>query len=66
MFDYLTEDRVQATIAEHIQIAERILDGDLVAGRKALTAHIEGSRNVAIDRASRALSMAGIVMALRT
>jgi len=66
MFDFLTEDRMQATIAEHIQIAERILDGDLVAGRKALTAHIDGSRRVAIDRASHALSMAGIVMALRT
>ena len=47
------------------QIAERILDGDVVAGRQALTAHIDGSRRVAIDRASRALSMAGIVMALR-
>ncbi len=66
MFDYLTEDRMEATIDEHIHVAERILAGELAAGREALTTHIEESRKVAIERASHAMSMADIVMALRT
>lgn len=65
MFDYLTEDRMAATIEEHIVVAESILDGRLAAGKAALTAHIEESRKVAIDRASKAMSMADIVMALK-
>lgn len=66
MFDYLTEDRMEATIDEHIRVAEFILDGRLAEGRETLTTHIEESRRVAIDRASRAMSMASVIMALRT
>ena len=65
MFDYLTVDRMQATIDEHIVVAEHVMQADLPAAREALLAHIEASRTVAIRRASEALSMAGIVMALR-
>lgn len=65
MFDYLTEDRMQATIDEHIAIAEAAYDNDLPQARSALTAHIDESRRVAVERASAALSMADIVMALQ-
>jgi DNA-binding GntR family transcriptional regulator len=66
MFDYLTEDRMQATIDEHIAIAEAVLDDALADAREALLAHIDGSRRVAVQRASEALSMQGIFMALRS
>ncbi|MBF6209893.1 GntR family transcriptional regulator [Nocardia puris] len=66
MYDYLTEDRIAATITEHIDIAQRVLDRDLAGARAALLAHIDTSRRVAIERASQAVSMAGIISALRT
>lgn len=65
MFDYLTEDRVLATIDEHIGITERILDGDLARARTLLHAHIDGSRQVVIQRAREAMAMFDVVMALR-
>lgn len=65
MFDYLTEDRVLATIDEHIDITERVLDGDLCDARGLLHAHIEGSRRVVIARAREAMAMFDVVMALR-
>ncbi|CAA0134981.1 HTH-type transcriptional regulator LutR [Mycolicibacterium vanbaalenii] len=65
MFDYLTEDRVLATIDEHIDITERVLDGDLRDARGLLHAHIEGSRRVVIARAREAMAMFDVVMALR-
>ncbi|MGK2882076.1 MAG: GntR family transcriptional regulator [Mycobacterium sp.] len=65
MFDYLTEDRMSATITEHIEVAEHVLEGRLSQAREALLVHIDGSRKVAIQRSSEALSMANIVLALR-
>jgi len=65
MLDYLTEDRVLATIDEHIDIAERVLDGDLADARALLNAHVDGSRQVVIQRAREAMAMFDVVMALR-
>jgi DNA-binding GntR family transcriptional regulator len=65
MFDYLTEDRMAATIEQHIVIAEGVLDGKLKDAQDALLAHIDGSRQVVIERATEALSMVGIMRALR-
>lgn len=65
MFDYLTDDRMSATISEHITILEFVLDDRLESARETLLTHIDGSRRVAIQRSSEALSMANIVMALR-
>lgn len=65
MLDYLTEDRVQATIEEHIGIAERVLDGALDDAQALLHAHIDGSRRVVVQRAREAMAMFDVVMALR-
>ena len=59
MYDYLTEDRLEATISEHIQIAEFVLDDDLSAALSALKEHVEESRDVVMERASRALPIPG-------
>lgn len=65
MLDYLTEDRVTATIDEHIDIAERVLDGALDDAQTLLYAHIDGSRRVVVQRAREAMAMFDVVMALR-
>jgi DNA-binding GntR family transcriptional regulator len=57
MYDYLTEDRLDATINEHIEIGQYVLDDDLGAALSALKQHVEESRDVVMERAMRALPM---------
>ncbi|MCV7168798.1 GntR family transcriptional regulator [Mycobacterium manitobense] len=56
MYDFITEERVTATIAEHLQIVELLLDDELEAGREALHEHVGISFEVVERRAIRALS----------
>lgn len=65
MFDYLTPDRMAATVAEHIAVAELVLDGHLQRAHDALLAHIDESRAVVIERAQQALAMARMANAVR-
>lgn len=57
MHDYLTEDRVEATITEHIEIGELVLAGRLTEARDALRAHVGESQAVVEARALRAMHM---------
>jgi DNA-binding GntR family transcriptional regulator len=57
MYDYLTEDRLQATIDEHLQIGELVVAGDLAAALAALRIHVEESRDVVMERARRVMPM---------
>lgn len=65
MFDYLTPDRMRATVDEHVLIGEQLLDGALSDARTTLLDHIDQSRAVVVDRATTALSMAHLVHAVR-
>jgi DNA-binding GntR family transcriptional regulator len=65
MFDYLTPDRMRATVDEHIEVAELVLDGHLQRAHDALLAHIDESRAVVIERAQQALAMARMANAVR-
>ncbi|AOW93258.1 GntR family transcriptional regulator [Rhodococcus sp. WMMA185] len=65
MFDYLTPDRMSATIDEHISVAELVLDGELDTAYDTLLAHISESRDVVIERAEKALSMARMAWSVR-
>lgn len=56
MYDFVTEERVAATIAEHLQIVDLLLDDQLDAGRTALHEHVGASFEVVERRALRALS----------
>lgn len=56
MYDFVTEERVTATIAEHLDIVDLLLDDQLEAGRKALHEHVGASFEVVERRAIRALS----------
>ncbi|MEV0673025.1 GntR family transcriptional regulator [Mycobacterium sp. NPDC050441] len=56
MYDFVTEERVAATITEHLQIVDLLLDDELDAGREALHEHVGASFDVVERRALRALS----------
>jgi len=66
MLDYLSEDRIVTTIDEHIDIAERVLDGDLPEARSLLYRHIDASRQVVMRRAREAMAMFDVMMAIKT
>jgi DNA-binding GntR family transcriptional regulator len=56
MQDFLTAERISATIDEHLAIVELVLDGDLVAAEAAFSAHLSASMTVVEQRALDALS----------
>lgn len=56
MYDFITAERVTATIAEHLEIVDLLLHDELEAGRKALHEHVGASFEVVERRAIRALS----------
>ncbi|GLU46980.1 GntR family transcriptional regulator [Nocardiopsis ansamitocini] len=56
MYDFLTADRIQTTIDEHIQIMEFVRDGELDRGYRALHAHVGESLEVVMERARDALT----------
>lgn len=62
MYDFLSEDRVEATIAEHIEIAELTLAGELDRAYRVLYEHVGASMDVVLERAKSALTQ----MALHT
>lgn len=56
MYDFLSEDRVEATIAEHIEIVELTLADKIEEAYVALYEHIGASMDVVLERAKRALT----------
>ncbi|UYP18225.1 GntR family transcriptional regulator [Rhodococcus sp. Z13] len=65
MFDYLTVDRVVATIDEHIEVTELVLAGKLDDAHDVLLAHIDTSRTVAVRHAEEARVFARMLRAVR-
>lgn len=55
MYDYLTSERMNATVTEHLAIADLVLAGDAEAAADALITHIENSRDVVVQRAAHRL-----------
>jgi DNA-binding GntR family transcriptional regulator len=56
MYDFLTEDRIERTISEHLGIVELVLAGDTAQGLHALRRHVGVSMEVVERRAARAVS----------
>ena len=54
--DYTTEDRVDATIADHLEILDTVLDGDADAAAAFMRAHVQRSARVVRERVGQALS----------
>jgi len=56
MYDFLTQDRVETTITEHIEIMELVRDGRLDEGYRALHAHVGDSMAAVSECAQRAMT----------
>ncbi|RAJ38463.1 DNA-binding GntR family transcriptional regulator [Kitasatospora sp. SolWspMP-SS2h] len=56
MYDFLTRDRVDSTVTEHIEIMEHVRDGRLDEAYRALHSHVGASMDVVLERARRALT----------
>jgi DNA-binding GntR family transcriptional regulator len=56
MQDFLTDDRVAKTAAEHVAIAEAVLAGDLEAAASRFTDHVDRSMAVVDARVARAIA----------
>jgi DNA-binding GntR family transcriptional regulator len=56
MYDFLTEDRIERTITEHLAIVEFVLAGSAAEGLVALRRHVGVSMEVVERRAARAVS----------
>ncbi|MEU8900815.1 GntR family transcriptional regulator [Nocardia sp. NPDC048505] len=63
--DLPTPERVAAMTAEHIGIAERVLDGDPDHALRALLAHLDSARTHALARARQALELTKLGRAMR-
>ena len=56
MLDFLTEDRVAMTIAEHLDIAHAVLDGDLDVAEQHFLSHLDHSQSVVEQRVGAAIA----------
>jgi DNA-binding GntR family transcriptional regulator len=54
--DFLTSERIELTIEQHIRIVETVLDGDAEQAARHLDAHLSESLAVAEQRAAAALA----------
>jgi DNA-binding GntR family transcriptional regulator len=54
--DFTTDDRVQATTAEHLEIVDAVLAGDADAAASFMRAHVQRSALVVRDRVGAALA----------
>ena len=56
MYDFLTADRIAATIAEHVEIVELVLEHRLTEALGALHRHVGESMEIVEQRVVRALT----------
>ena len=56
MYDYLTDERIEATIGQHLQIVEALLAGDITQAQARLARHVGESMEVVERRAAHALT----------
>jgi len=56
MQDFMADERIAATVAQHVQIVTALIDGDLDGAAAALSHHLSESMSVVETLAARALS----------
>jgi DNA-binding GntR family transcriptional regulator len=56
LYDNLTPERVEATVRQHVRIADALLDGDVAVAREELTDHLVEPADLFVERAARALA----------
>ncbi len=56
IYDFLTPERVQRTVEQHLAIVDAVIDRDLATAEQRLNAHLSESLAVVEQRAARALA----------
>lgn len=56
MYDFTIPGRIETSIDEHIEIAERVVEGRLESAHRLLHEHIGASLEIVVERATRALA----------
>jgi DNA-binding GntR family transcriptional regulator len=56
MYDFITADRIETTISQHLQIVDAVLAGQLPEAIRALRRHVGESMEVVEHRAARAVT----------
>jgi DNA-binding GntR family transcriptional regulator len=56
MVDFLTADRIRATITEHLGIARSVLAGDLIEAEQRFLGHLDHSQAVVEQRVAAAIA----------
>ena len=56
MHDFITQERIDATIAEHLELADLVLAGDIVTAEARFTSHLAHSMSVVEQRVQAALT----------
>lgn len=56
MYDYLTEERIELTISQHLEVVEAVLAGRLEDAARSLSRHVGESMDVVEKRAAHALT----------
>jgi DNA-binding GntR family transcriptional regulator len=56
MYDYLTEERIELTISQHLDVVEAVLAGQLEDAARSLSHHVGESMDVVEKRAAHALT----------
>ncbi len=56
MVDFLTVDRIRSTVAEHLDIARAVLDGEVATAEALFLAHIGRSQSVVEERVLAAIA----------
>ncbi|MGW4846363.1 GntR family transcriptional regulator [Nocardia brasiliensis] len=56
MYDFMVNNRIETTIAEHLGILDAVLAGDLSLAHQLLHTHIGESLDVVLDRVTRAIA----------
>lgn len=64
-YEFLLGDRVQNSITEHLEIAERVLDGQLDTALRLLHEHIGASLDIVVERTTRAISARHTALAMQ-
>jgi DNA-binding GntR family transcriptional regulator len=55
MHDFLSQERIDATIAEHLEIVEHVLTGDIIGAEASFSKHLGGSMAVVEERVRGAI-----------
>jgi DNA-binding GntR family transcriptional regulator len=64
MVDFMTDDRIESTIEEHLDIARSVLDGELLTAEQRFSDHLDHSQTVVERRVNVAIARMAVAPAM--